>query len=66
MRAAVGAPAVAEAVRQAASLLRAAERPVRVLRGLAWAPSVKETFLRQGARELPVVAYPRLRTLARA
>lgn len=42
---------------EAARLLRQAARRVRVLRALAWPPSVAERFFAQGARELPRVRY---------
>lgn len=49
-----------ELLREAADALRAAERPVRVLRSLAWAPHVRERFEASGARELPRPEYVRL------
>lgn len=45
-------------IRQTAERLRAAESSVRVLRTLAWKPSVRTEFLARGAAELPRVAYP--------
>ncbi len=39
--------------------LRKAERSVRILRGVAWPPEVRERFFAAGARELPEVVYPR-------
>jgi uncharacterized protein (TIGR02421 family) len=42
----------------AARRLREAERPVRILRTLAWSPAVKSRFLSQGGESLPVVSYP--------
>lgn len=38
-------------------LLREAERPVRVLRTIAWPLSVRDRFFESGASELPVVEY---------
>jgi uncharacterized protein (TIGR02421 family) len=42
---------------QAAALLRRAERGVRVLRSVSWAPQVAVRFFERGARELPEVVY---------
>ncbi|MCA9675809.1 MAG: DUF1704 domain-containing protein [Kofleriaceae bacterium] len=42
---------------EAARLLREAERPVRVLRTVAWSPQVRERFFAAGERELPEVRY---------
>lgn len=47
-------------IRAAAEHLRRAERPLRVLRSLAWAPAVRDTFFARGAERLPEVEYPRL------
>jgi len=44
-------------VLRAAELLRAAERPLRILRTLAWPTDVAARFFAQGARELPQVTY---------
>jgi uncharacterized protein (TIGR02421 family) len=44
-----------EKLTHAARLLRKAERPLRVLRLLAWPPEVAERFFADGARELPRV-----------
>jgi uncharacterized protein (TIGR02421 family) len=44
-------------LRQAAKLLRKAERPVRILRAVAWGPEVAERFFAAGAMELPKVTY---------
>ena len=44
----------------AAVLLKKAERPVRVLRAVAWGPEVAERFFATGERELPQVVYPRM------
>ena len=46
-----------ERIRAVNRLLHGACRPLRILRTVAWAPEVKETFLAQGARELPDVTY---------
>ena len=48
-----------ERIRAAAAGLRAAESDVRVLRTLSWGREVRERFFQDGARELPVVSYPR-------
>ncbi len=45
---------------QAAALLRKAERPVRVLRAVAWGPEVAERFFAAGETELPQITYPRM------
>ncbi len=45
-------------LRAVATLLREAERPVRVLRSVAWGRDVKERFLASGGTELPRIAYP--------
>ncbi|ACY18455.1 flavohemoglobin expression-modulating QEGLA motif protein [Haliangium ochraceum] len=44
---------------EAARLLRHAAKRIRVLRWLAWPPSVAERFFADGARELPKVRYRR-------
>jgi len=46
-----------ERIRGVARLLREAERPVRILRTIAWAPEVKGAFFAGGARELPRPVY---------
>ncbi len=43
----------------AARRLREAERPVRVLRSVAWSPEHRERFLARGAHRMPQVEYPR-------
>lgn len=53
-------PAHAERLREASLLLRAAESGVRILRTIAWDPSIRETFLAAGGRELPRPTYPRV------
>ena len=47
-----------ERTEQAATLLKQAERSIRILRTVAWSPEVRERFFASGARELPVVTYP--------
>ena len=39
--------------------MKAAEAPVRILRGLEWPNAVREDFLRAGAERLPEIEYPR-------
>jgi uncharacterized protein (TIGR02421 family) len=46
-----------ERLTAAATLLRKAEKPVRVLRAVAWSPEVAERFFAAGAKELPQVVY---------
>lgn len=46
-----------EKLRAGATLLRKAERPVRILRAVAWAPEIEEKFFADGAKELPKVTY---------
>jgi uncharacterized protein (TIGR02421 family) len=46
-----------ERIREACTLLRQAERPVRLLATLAWPPEVKQRFFGQGASELPRPLY---------
>jgi uncharacterized protein (TIGR02421 family) len=46
-----------ERIREACTLLRQAERPVRLLATLAWPPEVKLRFFSQGASELPRPLY---------
>lgn len=46
-----------ECIKNVASLLHIAARPLRILRSIDWPPEVKETFFAQGARELPKVSY---------
>jgi uncharacterized protein (TIGR02421 family) len=48
---------VRDELARAVRLLRDAERPVRVLRTVAWAPEVRERFFAAGARELPAPGY---------
>ncbi len=46
-------------IRDVASLLQRASEPIRILRGLAWPPEVKERFLAARGRKLPTgIAYP--------
>jgi uncharacterized protein (TIGR02421 family) len=49
---------VARRITEAATALREAEQPLRILGLLAWPLSVRERFLARGGRELPRVAYP--------
>lgn len=44
-------------IREVAQLLRDAERPVRILRTLAWPASVRADFFARGAIELPRPSY---------
>lgn len=46
-----------ERIRRAATLLRDAERPIRILRTLAWPSEVREGFFAAGADKLPEVRY---------
>jgi uncharacterized protein (TIGR02421 family) len=46
-----------EKLSQAAALLRKAERPVRILRAVAWGPEVADRFFAAKAKELPQVSY---------
>jgi uncharacterized protein (TIGR02421 family) len=48
-----------ERIREAARIIRSAERPVRVLRSIAWRAEVREQFLRDRAERFPAVTYPR-------
>src|SRR5882757_1772148 len=50
-------PATIERLQAAAVLLRKAEKPVRVLRAVAWGPEVAEAFFAAGEKELPKVTY---------
>jgi len=50
-------PEVIARLKTAATLLRKAEKPVRVLRAVAWGPEVAEAFFASGERELPKVSY---------
>ncbi len=45
-------------IKQACTLLRESERPVRIMRALLWTPAVRERFFEKKARELPQVSYP--------
>ena len=44
---------------EAAALIRAAEKPIRILRSLSWAPEIGQDFVKSGASKLPVVSYPK-------
>ena len=50
-------PATIERLKAAAALLRKAEKPVRVLRAVAWGPEIAERFFATGEKELPQVSY---------
>lgn len=50
-------PGRADRIRQVAKLLRDAERPVRILRTVAWPARVREEFFASGERELPRPRY---------
>ena len=50
-------PAIIERLQAAAVLLRKAEKPVRVLRAVAWGPDIAERFFASGEKELPQVSY---------
>jgi len=50
-------PAVIERLTAAAAILRKAEKPVRVLRAVAWGPDVAQRFFAAKAKELPQVSY---------
>lgn len=48
----------AERVNEIVGLITEAERPVRVLRHLAWEPAVRERFLAGNGKAFPRVSYP--------
>lgn len=48
----------AERVTEIVGLIAAAEKPVRVLRHLAWEPAVRERFLAGNGKAFPRVSYP--------
>jgi uncharacterized protein (TIGR02421 family) len=48
----------AERVTELAGLIAEAEKPVRVLRHLAWEPAVRERFLAGNGKAFPRVSYP--------
>jgi uncharacterized protein (TIGR02421 family) len=50
-------PAVIERLTAAAAILHKAEKPVRVLRAVAWGPDIAERFFAAKAKELPQVSY---------
>src|SRR5688500_11528462 len=50
-------PAVIERLIAAAAILHKAEKPVRVLRAVAWGPDVAQRFFAAKAKELPQVSY---------
>ncbi|MGH8496685.1 MAG: tyrosine/phenylalanine carboxypeptidase domain-containing protein, partial [Gammaproteobacteria bacterium] len=47
-----------ERIREVCTLLREAERPVRLLATLAWPPEIKQEFFARGAAALPRPQYP--------
>lgn len=51
---------LAESITRAATALRAAEQPLRILGLLAWPQEVRRSFLAGGARKLPQVEYPKV------
>lgn len=51
---------LAESITRAATALRAAEQPLRILGLLAWPQEVRRGFLANGAQRLPDVEYPRV------
>lgn len=55
---------IGDRITQAASALRDAEQPLRILGLLAWPMSVRERFLERGGQELPRVDYPDIDTTA--
>ncbi|HEX6259252.1 MAG TPA: tyrosine/phenylalanine carboxypeptidase domain-containing protein, partial [Woeseiaceae bacterium] len=48
-----------ERIREACTLLRSAERPVRLLANLAWPAEIRLRFFDRTAAELPRPVYPR-------
>lgn len=50
-------PAALARLSTAAGLLRKAEKPVRILRAVAWGPEVAQAFFANGANNLPRVTY---------
>lgn len=50
-------PATIERLQSAAVLLRKAEKPVRILRAVAWPQETAERFFADGEKELPQVTY---------
>jgi uncharacterized protein (TIGR02421 family) len=50
-------PATIERLQAAAVLLRKAEKPVRVLRAVAWPEGTAERFFESGEKELPQITY---------
>jgi uncharacterized protein (TIGR02421 family) len=43
---------------ETAALIRAAEKPIRILRSLSWDPEIGRSFVKTGATQLPIVEYP--------
>jgi uncharacterized protein (TIGR02421 family) len=50
-------PAEIERLQTAANLLKKAEKPVRILRAVAWPPEAQARFFAEGEKELPEVTY---------
>lgn len=50
--------AARERIRGIAAALKAAEEPVRILRGVEWPDTARDDFLRSGCRTLPQIEYP--------
>ncbi len=55
-------PSLEHRITAAAQALRQAEQPLRILGLLAWPLSVRQQFLADNDREMPVVEYPRADT----
>ena len=43
---------------ETAAFIRAAEKPIRILRSLSWDPEIGRSFVKSGATQLPIVGYP--------
>ena len=43
---------------ETAAYIRAAEKPIRILRSLSWDPEIGASFVKSGATQLPSVEYP--------
>jgi uncharacterized protein (TIGR02421 family) len=48
----------ADRIRHVSDLLYRASKSIRILSTISWSSSVRDTFFKQQARELPVVCYP--------
>jgi len=44
---------------EVATYVRAAEKPIRILRSLSWAPEIGQAFFKSGTQKIPVVEYPK-------